>query len=194
MQTCIRASRVIATLVLAFLIWNESATNSLIGSLDAEAASEPTRTARVSSRGATREPTRFAPDLLISQALPQPPRAPTAIPDATPEPLGSPTATPQTADLGIFKVTGYSDSMLNGTDGRGITRSGERTRWGVVAVDPRVLPLGSRLMIEGMEDTVFTALDTGGGIIGRWVDVWFASDSEALRHGVKHLRIHLLLD
>lgn len=97
--------------------------------------------------------------------------------------------------MGVFKVTAYSDSAcLNGTDGLGITRSGVRTRWGIVAVDPGVIPLGSKLAIGGFDNTVFEALDTGGGIKGRWIDVWYPTDREAFHHGVQHLPVYIVAD
>ena len=72
------------------------------------------------------------------------------------------------------------------------TRSGTPTRWGVVATDPRVIPLGSRLQIDGFGDTVFSAEDTGGGVRGAWVDVWMPSTAEALRWGSQHREIRVL--
>lgn len=116
-------------------------------------------------------------------------------PTPTPVPIvkSTETATEWRRELGVFRVTGYSDSpLLNGTDGRGITKSGARTRWGCVAVDPRVIPLGTHLLIEGYEGTVFTALDTGGGINGRWIDIWFPTDWDALQHGLQELSIAIV--
>jgi 3D (Asp-Asp-Asp) domain-containing protein len=134
-----------------------------------------------------------------SQYLPPtstPVPTPTLVPSPTPIP--TPTATPEPQlflkYMGIFRITAYSDSPRNGTDGRGITRSGERTRWGAVAVDPRVIPLHSKLMIEGMGDMVFDALDTGGGIKGNWVDIWFSTDDQALLYGVQHRSVYLVVD
>jgi 3D (Asp-Asp-Asp) domain-containing protein len=73
----------------------------------------------------------------------------------------------------------------------GHTRSGTWTRWGTVAVDPRVIPLGSKLMIEGF-DEVFVAEDTGSGVKGNWVDIWFPSYWEAIQWGVQYRRITVL--
>jgi 3D (Asp-Asp-Asp) domain-containing protein len=71
------------------------------------------------------------------------------------------------------------------------TRSGTPVRWGVVAVDPEVIPLGSRLMIEGY-DTVFVAEDTGGGVRGTHVDVYFPDIGSALRFGVQNRTVTVL--
>jgi 3D (Asp-Asp-Asp) domain-containing protein len=73
----------------------------------------------------------------------------------------------------------------------GHTRSGTWTRWGTVAVDPNVIPLGSKLMIEGF-DEIFVAEDTGGGVKGNWVDIWFPSYWEAIQWGVQYRRITVL--
>ena len=55
--------------------------------------------------------------------------------------------------------------------------------WGTVAVDPKKIQLGTKLVIDGY-DTVFTARDTGYGVNGWHVDVYVpVSHSEALRMG-----------
>ncbi len=46
----------------------------------------------------------------------------------------------------------------------GITASGRKARWGTVAVDRRLIKLGSRLRIEGFPKTIFRADDVGGAI------------------------------
>lgn len=61
----------------------------------------------------------------------------------------------------------------------GHTASGRRVGWGVVAVDPSVIPLGSRLAIPGYGMGV--AADTGGAIVGAKIDVWFPTVAQA--HG-----------
>jgi 3D (Asp-Asp-Asp) domain-containing protein len=63
----------------------------------------------------------------------------------------------------------------------GRTASGVWTGPGVVAVDPRVIPLGSAVWIEGMG--TYTALDTGGAILGRMLDVWMPSYQAAIQFG-----------
>jgi 3D (Asp-Asp-Asp) domain-containing protein len=71
-----------------------------------------------------------------------------------------------------------------GCGASGPTRTGTRVRWGVVAVDPRVIPLGATLEIEGFMGTTFIAEDTGGAVVGRKVDIyWPAGCAEARRYG-----------
>jgi len=72
----------------------------------------------------------------------------------------------------------------------GRTSTGLRAGYGVVAVDPRVIPLGSKLYIEGYGFAV--AGDTGGAIKGRRIDLGFGSYREAMRFGRKSVRVHTL--
>lgn len=56
----------------------------------------------------------------------------------------------------------------------GITRSGQRLVKGLIAVDPRYIPLGTRLYIPGYGFAV--AADTGGGVKGRFVDLGYSDN------------------
>lgn len=78
------------------------------------------------------------------------------------------------------KVTSYASG--NGI-GR-ITSTGARVHWGTVAVDPSHIPLGSLMLIDGL-DGVFTAEDTGSGVKGLLIDVWFPNLPAALRWGTQ---------
>ena len=192
MSQWITACRLATIIIAVVLIWDGSTAGMLDQPPQALAATESLHSPALSARGVrpVELGTPTASDVLYVQARLAPSITPTPVP---PTPTATPT--PQPRDLGVFKITGYSDSpLLNGTDGRGITKSGARTAWGVVAVDPRVIPLGSRLKIDEMGDMVFTALDTGGGIRGNWVDVWFHSDYDAIQHGVRNLTVRLLPD
>lgn len=86
--------------------------------------------------------------------------------------------------LRTFRCTAYAP-----TGNR--TATGTIPHWGTVAVDPSVIPLGSRLVIEGY-DAVFTAEDTGGGVHGLWVDVFFPTAGEAIRFGSRPCRVGVL--
>jgi 3D (Asp-Asp-Asp) domain-containing protein len=72
------------------------------------------------------------------------------------------------------------------------TASGTTPRYGMVAVDPQVIPLGSRLTIEGFEGTVFVAEDTGGAVRGNIIDVWFDDPAAAQRFGTQNRTITIL--
>lgn len=71
------------------------------------------------------------------------------------------------------------------------TASGTPVRWGVVAVDPRVIPLGSRLLIDGL-DGVFIAEDIGGGVQGNHIDIYFPDRASAVRWGVQYRTVTVL--
>ena len=66
---------------------------------------------------------------------------------------------------------------------RGRTSTGIPTGWGVVAVDPSVIPLGTRMTIPGYGEGV--AADTGSAVRGAMIDVWFPTCSQALEWGRK---------
>lgn len=58
-----------------------------------------------------------------------------------------------------------------------------------VAVDPRVIPMGSRLLINGKE---YTAEDVGGAVKGKHIDIYFDSHGETLRHGTRRAEVYLI--
>ncbi|SFH79190.1 protein of unknown function [Tindallia magadiensis] len=78
----------------------------------------------------------------------------------------------------------------------GITRSGTRVRPGVVAVDPNVIPLGTKLYVEsvngGSNYGISSAEDTGGAIKGKRIDLYYESRSEALRFGRQPVKVYVL--
>jgi 3D (Asp-Asp-Asp) domain-containing protein/uncharacterized protein YabE (DUF348 family) len=72
----------------------------------------------------------------------------------------------------------------------GITKTGVQAGHGVVAVDPRVIPLGSHLYIPGYGRAV--AGDTGGAIHGNRIDLGFNSSSDAMQFGRRAVVVYLL--
>lgn len=85
-------------------------------------------------------------------------------------------------------ATGYGPGE-NGPWGNR-TALGTRVRFGVVAVDPRVIKLGTRLYVEGYGECV--AEDTGGAIKGMRIDLAFNSDSVANQYGRRRVRVVIL--
>lgn len=88
--------------------------------------------------------------------------------------------------LGEFLATAYSGPEFNSD---GITKAGTKVRLGVVAVDPKVIELGSVLLIEGYGEAV--AEDTGNMIKGKHIDVWLPTVEEARRYGKKQVKVWL---
>ncbi len=80
--------------------------------------------------------------------------------------------------------------------GYGITATGRRATYGVVAVDPRVIPLGSRLYIESADGKYVygtaIAADTGGAIKGNRVDLCYDTRAEAINFGRRAVKVYVL--
>jgi 3D (Asp-Asp-Asp) domain-containing protein len=78
-------------------------------------------------------------------------------------------------------ATGYSLT--------GRTATGVPVGYGIVAVDPNVIPLGTRMSVPGYGEAV--AADTGGAITGARIDLWFPTTAEALAWGTRTVTITL---
>lgn len=77
----------------------------------------------------------------------------------------------------------------------GRTRAGQRPKTGTVAADPHILPLGSKVRIEGVKAVrggVYTVTDTGGGVKGRRLDIYMPSCRAARQFGVRRVRVALV--
>jgi 3D (Asp-Asp-Asp) domain-containing protein len=74
--------------------------------------------------------------------------------------------------------------------GDGMTAIGRRAGYGIVAVDPRVIPLGTRLYIPGYGLAI--AGDTGGDIVGRRIDLGFDSMRDAMLFGRRAVKVYRL--
>jgi 3D (Asp-Asp-Asp) domain-containing protein len=71
----------------------------------------------------------------------------------------------------------------------GHTATGLRVGWGVVAVDPALIPLGTRMTIPGYGDGV--AADIGSSVRGASIDLWFPTRAQALTWGRRVVTITL---
>ncbi|HEV7681728.1 MAG TPA: 3D domain-containing protein [Pyrinomonadaceae bacterium] len=76
---------------------------------------------------------------------------------------------------------------------RGRTASGRMVSRGLIAADPSVLPLGSRVRLDhpGYSGEYVVA-DTGGAIRGRRIDIWTPSSGEAMRFGRRTVKLTVL--
>lgn len=104
--------------------------------------------------------------------------SPTAPPSA-PSPSPTPSIGPGTQMT--VQATGYA---LPGT-----TATGVPVGWGIVAVDPDVIPLGTRMTIPGYGEGV--AADTGSAVQGAIIDLWFPTRAQALTWGRRTVTITL---
>lgn len=91
-------------------------------------------------------------------------------------------ATNAGASKGTFSATAYCL--------RGRTAMGHGVRRGIIAADPRVLRLGSRVVLNGGGYSgTYLVSDTGGRIKGKKIDIWMPSCSEARRFGRRNIQI-----
>jgi 3D (Asp-Asp-Asp) domain-containing protein len=85
--------------------------------------------------------------------------------------------------MGSFSATAYCL--------KGRTASGAGVRRGIIAADPRVLPLGTRINLNaGAYSGNYLVADTGGAIKGRKLDIWVANCSEARRFGRRTVTVN----
>lgn len=83
----------------------------------------------------------------------------------------------------VVSATAYS--------GDGITATGTKPKWGTIAVDPSVIPYGTKVYIPRFGKT-FIAEDCGGGIKGNKIDIFMNSDSQCNNWGVRNISIQIL--
>ncbi len=72
------------------------------------------------------------------------------------------------------------------------TYTGTKAEYGAIAVDPKVIPLGTLMYVEGYG--FGKAEDTGSAIKGNIIDVCIEGRREALRWGRKDVKVHIFLD
>jgi len=95
---------------------------------------------------------------------------------------GAPDASPFLSGKTLsMSITGYSLP--------GKTATGLPVGWGVVAVDPRVIPLGTHLWVPGYGEAI--AADVGSAIIGQRIDLWFPTVAQADLWGRRTVTITL---
>jgi 3D (Asp-Asp-Asp) domain-containing protein len=85
-------------------------------------------------------------------------------------------------------ATAYSPYCCPGVDN--ITATGVHAGYGVVAVDPTVIPLGSRLYVEGYGYAL--AGDTGSRIKGMRIDLGFDTKRQAIQFGRRPVRVYII--
>lgn len=76
---------------------------------------------------------------------------------------------------------------------KGRTAMGHGVRRGIIAADPRILRLGSRISLgAGSYSGEYLVSDTGGGVKGKRIDIWMPSCAEARRFGRRTVTINPL--
>ena len=86
-------------------------------------------------------------------------------------------------------ATAYT-ANCSGCSGKTATGLKLKSGMKVIAVDPSVIPLGTKVWVEGYGNAI--AADTGGAIVGNKIDVFVGSNSQASSWGVRKVRIKIL--
>ena len=155
-----------ATVAVYQLRWGQTV---LVGALKAQvAAAERARRAREVAEEQQRQ-ARLA-DLRAAQAAAQKPEPQAEAIAATPVPSAP-------APAGGRQMTVQATAYCQGSR----TADGTAVGWGVIAVDPSVIPLGTHLYVPGYGEAV--AHDTGGAVRGNIIDLYMPSCSEAIQWG-----------
>ena len=92
--------------------------------------------------------------------------------------------------LGVFKLTAYCPcSSCSEGWGRNTSTGAMAIANHTIAVDPRVIPYGSKILINGI---VYTAEDKGGGVRGNHIDIFYNTHQEARALGVRYQEVFLV--
>ncbi len=93
-------------------------------------------------------------------------------------------------------ITVTATAYCNTSDGGQKTATGVSTGYGIVAVDPKVIPLGTKLYITSADGSYVygycVAGDTGGAIKGNRVDLFLGSESECRAFGRRSMKVYIL--
>lgn len=90
-----------------------------------------------------------------------------------------------------FVATGYSSNdSTQGTNN--VTATGKEVYEGIIAVDPKIIPLGTEVEIKDLGK--FIAEDTGGKIKGNRIDIYFSSKTEAKKFGKQGIWLRMIKD
>lgn len=92
--------------------------------------------------------------------------------------------------LGTFKTTAYCPCYACSEGwGRHTSTGALAVSNHTIAVDPRVIPYGSKVMINGI---TYTAEDRGGGVKGNHIDIFFNTHGETRQYGTRGVEVFLV--
>ncbi len=110
---------------------------------------------------------------------------------AVPEtPGGKLVEPPRAAEIPVSQPVSY---LATAYSLRGRTASGRLVSQGIIAADPKFLPLGSRVRVQaGDWSGEYLVADAGDAIKGRKIDIWTPSTREAMRFGRRTVKLTVL--
>lgn len=164
----------------------------------------PTRTVTAASAKREESPPQSAPAETKPQPVPEEPASQPVPEDTSPQPESTepPVDSGNTLTTASGDVVRYSrklsvEATAYSCEGyTGITATGTTARYGAIAVDPRVIPYGTRMYIVS-DDGVYiygyaTAEDCGGGIKGNRIDLYFDTEDECWDFGRRSCTVYIL--
>ncbi len=91
-------------------------------------------------------------------------------------------------------ATAYAPGAHDNGKWGDLTHMGTKVRPGIIAVDPKLIPLGSRVYIEFADGhgAYATAEDTGGAIKGKRIDIAMATVDEAYEFGMQKAKVYIV--
>jgi 3D (Asp-Asp-Asp) domain-containing protein/LysM repeat protein len=157
---------------------------------------QPAKAAVTENATESAAPTAAVPSPAPAAAPASQPAAPAAKPapqpaaPSAPAPEAAPTSSPGSKEITV-KATAYTASCegCSGTTATGLNIK-DNPNEKVIAVDPSVIPLGSKVYVEGYGEA--TAADTGGAIKGNRIDIFIPSEQDAINFGVKQVKVTIL--
>jgi 3D (Asp-Asp-Asp) domain-containing protein len=161
----------------AALAQTRAARNAYIGSLTAKRRLNDGQIASVLARSSAAA----ARTAQLARSTPAASTALASFDSTAPAPSAAPALPAAGGQTITVSATGYA---LSGT-----TATGLPVGWGIVAVDPSVIPLGTHMTIPGYGEAV--AADTGGAIVGSTIDLWFPTTGQALAWGRRTVTVVL---
>ncbi|MEH7416007.1 LysM peptidoglycan-binding domain-containing protein [Neobacillus drentensis] len=190
---------------LNLLIFNSiNTTNSAVTEKEAIPAAQsqkesaPAVSAASSSNTGSEESTPVTPAASTSNtsseksapAAPAAPTSNTSSEKSAPAAPAAPTSNTSSKEITV-KATAYTASCegCSGTTATGINLKADPNAK-VIAVDPSVIPLGSKVYVEGYGEAV--AGDTGGAIKGNRIDIFIPSEHDAINFGVKQVKVTII--
>ncbi|MFT4104414.1 MAG: 3D domain-containing protein [Lacrimispora sp.] len=99
-------------------------------------------------------------------------------------------ASSQLRSLGVFKTTAYCPCRQCSGGWGGRTSTGTIAKANhTISVDPRVIPYGTRVMVNGI---IYTAEDRGSGVKGNHIDIFFNTHGESRTYGLRNVEAFLV--
>lgn len=100
---------------------------------------------------------------------------------------------PETTSIGVCKLTAYCKEnyphICNDGDSSTTATGTVPTAGRTIAVDPKVIPYGSKVIINGHE---YIAEDCGGAVKGNRIDILFNTHQEALSFGIQYAEVFIV--